>query len=315
MSGLHHFGDSVPANGYRWWYLDALSDDHRHGLAIIGFVGSVFSPYYFSARKKALADPENFCSINIGLYGDLGHRWCMTERGKRHMNRNATRFQIGPSSMTWESSRTWEGDTLVIRIDEITVPFPSRVRGIVRLKPRLISEAEIALDPKAHHHWRPVAPVADVEAHFEKPDIKWSGTGYHDMNWGSRPLEEDFSSWVWSRAALKDSAHIVYDRVLKDGSRSGFALRIKEDGVPQEIAIPKSVELGKAFWRMDRPAHADHPLRDVTTLEDSPFYTRSLFHTRIDDETVPVFHESLALNRFTNPIVQRMLPFKMPRRA
>ncbi len=309
MKTLEQFGELVPTNGYRWWYLDALSDDHRHGLAIIGFVGSVFSPYYFSARKRVPADPENFCSINIGLYGDLGHRWCMTERSKRHMTRSAAQFQIGPSSMTWEE------DTLVIRIDEITVPFPSRVRGIVRLKPRLTSMAELALDPGMRHRWRPVAPVADVKADFEKPGLSWRGTGYHDMNWGTRPLEEDFSSWVWSRAALKDSAHIVYDRVLKDGSRSGFALRIKEDGVPQEIAIPKPVELGRAFWRMGRPAHADHPLDDVKTLEDSPFYTRSLFHTRIDEETVPVFHESLSLDRFTNPLVQRMLPFKMPRRA
>ena len=72
MSGLHHFGDSVPANGYRWWYLDALSDDARYGIAIIGFVGSVFSPYYFSARKKAAANPEDlFGEETASKWADL----------------------------------------------------------------------------------------------------------------------------------------------------------------------------------------------------------------------------------------------------
>jgi carotenoid 1,2-hydratase len=308
MNALTDFSASVPSNGYRWWYLDALSDDGRFGIAIIGFVGSVFSPYYFLARKKGPADPEEFCSINVGLYGATGHKWCMTERAKRHLDRSATQFKIGPSSMAWESG------TLVIRIDEITVPFPSRVRGEIRLTPRVISQEEIALDPRAHHHWRPVAPVADVEARFEYPNISWRGTGYHDMNWGARPLEDDFSSWVWSRTALGDHANIVYDRVLRDGSQSGFAIRIGPDGKAQSISMPKNIELGTAFWRMKRPAHADQAVENIKTLEDAPFYTRSLFHTEIDNEKVAVFHESLSLDRFTNPVIQKMLPFKMPRR-
>jgi carotenoid 1,2-hydratase len=35
----------VAPGGYAWWYLDALSDDGRHGLVVIAFIGSVFSPY------------------------------------------------------------------------------------------------------------------------------------------------------------------------------------------------------------------------------------------------------------------------------
>ena len=32
--------------GYAWWYIDAVSDDGRDAIAIIAFLGSVFSPYY-----------------------------------------------------------------------------------------------------------------------------------------------------------------------------------------------------------------------------------------------------------------------------
>ena len=46
------FDQIIPDGGYRWWYFDALSDDGTHGLSIIAFVGSVFSPYYARARRK-----------------------------------------------------------------------------------------------------------------------------------------------------------------------------------------------------------------------------------------------------------------------
>ena len=49
------FDADVPLNGYRWWYVDGLSDDSQHSLTVIAFIGSVFSPYYFAARQKGPA--------------------------------------------------------------------------------------------------------------------------------------------------------------------------------------------------------------------------------------------------------------------
>ncbi len=75
-AGRPRFDADVPSGGYRWWYLDALSDDGRHGLTIIGFVGSVFSPYYaFGRGGAAVPTPQTHCAINVALYGKSGHRW------------------------------------------------------------------------------------------------------------------------------------------------------------------------------------------------------------------------------------------------
>ena len=46
------FDQAVDPGGYAWWYVDAVSDDRRHGVAIIAFVGSVFSPYYAWAGRR-----------------------------------------------------------------------------------------------------------------------------------------------------------------------------------------------------------------------------------------------------------------------
>ncbi len=53
------FDQDVPDSGYRWWYVDGVSDDGRFGVVIIAFVGSVFSPYYFRARQSGPTNPED----------------------------------------------------------------------------------------------------------------------------------------------------------------------------------------------------------------------------------------------------------------
>jgi carotenoid 1,2-hydratase len=53
----------------------------------------------------------------------------------------------------------------------------------------------------------------------------------------------------------------------------------------------------------------------VSLLEDSPFYARTLLRVRTEEGEADAFHESLSLARFRNPVVQAMLPFRMPRRG
>jgi carotenoid 1,2-hydratase len=55
--------------------------------------------------------------------------------------------------------------------------------------------------------------------------------------------------------------------------------------------------------------------RIVKTLEDTPFYARSIVASRVAGRPVTAMHESLSLERFALPVVQFMLPFRMPRRA
>ncbi len=286
-----------------------MSDDGRHGLTIIGFVGSVFSPYYARARRRGAADPENYCALNVALYGAGGHRWSMTERGKRFIARDETLFTIGPSAMRWD-----EG-SLVIDIDEVTVPIPSRLKGQVRLTPSAICAHEVRLDPEGLHVWRPVAPFSRISAAFERPGLSWSGIGYHDSNWGEVPLEDSFESWVWSRAAMKHGAAIIYDTVLRGGAERAFAIEIGSDGQVREGRVPARREMTTTFWRMKRHMRAREGFRVVSLFEDSPFYARTLLRVRTEEGEADAFHESLSLARFRNPVVQAMLPFRMPRRG
>ena len=148
------FDAPMAPHSYRWWYVDGLSTDGQHGITLIAFLGSVFSPYYAWDRRFGRADPLNHCSINVALYGASGGRWAMTERGRRRVARDAASLAIGPSSVDWD------GTTLTIRVDEWTAPWPSRLRGTVRVKPAAITDQAFVLDLAGRHLWRPVAPCS-----------------------------------------------------------------------------------------------------------------------------------------------------------
>lgn len=325
------FDAPVARSGYRWWYLDALSDDGCCGLTLIAFVGSVFSPYYAAARRRGPARPENHCAFNVALYstGATGAggrrtptRWSMTERGEAVLAREADTLAIGPSRLDWD------GQTLTATINEVTCPWPRRLRGVVRLHAGALAQRLVQLDAGGRHRWRPIAPVARVDVQLDEPGTRWSGHAYLDSNAGDEPLEDGFNGWHWSRVRIASRGQhhrsegdtvVFYETARRDGSESAFALRFDAAGRAHDVALPPTVSLPATGWRIARATRGDASrptaLKVLRTLEDTPFYARSLLATQWEGAAATAMHESLSLTRFRAPWVRALLPFRMPRRA
>lgn len=305
------FDVPVPQSGYRWWYLDGLSEDGACGIVIIAFIGSVFSPYYFRARSRGPADPENHCAINVGLYRPQGKLWAMTERSSRSLSRSATRMQVGPSGIEWRDGQ------LTVEISERAVPFGQKLRGRILLTPRVRNDQSFALDAGQRHIWQPISPSADIEVDLEKPDWRWRGHAYFDTNHGERALEDDFLHWNWSRGGSQDSAEgetrITYAVTQNDGEQRALALKFAGNGELDRETVPPSVNLPKSGWRVARETRSSGQVRVVRTLEDAPFYARSILDQTGGSNPGLVMHENLALDRFRAAWVRCLLPFRMPR--
>jgi carotenoid 1,2-hydratase len=299
------FDTAVPHDGYRWWYLDAVSDDGAHGLVIIAFVGSVFSPYYYRARQQGQGRPENHCAINVALYGP-GARWSMTERGERGLARDASHFRVGPSQVTWT------GDRLQYELRERCAPFGQGLRGRVTAWPRTDCSLNLALDPEGNHHWVPWSPLADVEVDLETPRLRWKGRAYLDANAGSEPLEQAFTTWDWSRRERDGGTRLHYDLQYPDGGERRFCYQVDADGSFREASPAPVVQQPRTGWRIRRYPRLDHAVQGAQTLEDTPFYARSLFSG--PDAGVHTVHERLDMTRFVSAWVRMLLPFRMPRR-
>jgi carotenoid 1,2-hydratase len=302
----------VATNGYAWWYVDALSDDGRHGITVIAFIGSVFSPYYAWARSRAArtgktVDPRNHVSINVAVYGGRGKRWAMTERGDRDLQRSRDCFQVADSQ--WR----WENDGLTIDLNELGVPWPRRIRGQVRLTPDWLSNAAFPLSRDGAHVWHPFAPRARVVADFSQPALKWQGSGYLDGNHGSAPLQTAFRGWNWSRLTTPEATQITYDLDPWNAPPWSLTLRADHGGRLGPATDGGRMDLPRTGWRVRRTAPAGTVV--TRSLEDTPFYARSEITGRLGAEHGHGVHESLDLQRLSQGWVNCLLPFRMPRRV
>ncbi|WP_313389288.1 carotenoid 1,2-hydratase, partial [Rhodospirillum rubrum] len=308
-SGGPDFARPVAPGGYAWWYVDAFSDDGAQAFTLIAFVGSVFSPYYHWAKRR---DPENHVAINVALYNRRGGRWAMTERGREALVRDDSTLAIGPSALRWD------GTALRITLNEISFPKPARVRGEVVIHPEVRTTVPQVLDGAGRHVWWPFAPRSRVELRMDNPDIRWNGHGYFDFNCGSEPLQDAFSRWDWSRAPLADGgAALLYEVTPRQGADRLLSLRVDRDGALSAFSPPPKAPLGATGWRVARGTRCDvgAPPTVLRTLEDTPFYARSLLSTRLAGEETRAVHESIDLDRLRAGWVWPLLPFRMPRRG
>ena len=279
----------------------------------------MFSPYYAWARRGGRltrAHPENHCAVNVALYrraagqARFQHLWAMTERGAGDLHRDRQRLQIGPSALTW----TDQG--LLLTVDERCAPWPQRLRGRVLLQPQCLPARQFALDEGGHHHWQPIGPVARVHVDFDEPALQWQGSGYLDGNHGSRPLADDLLAWDWSRSIGPDGdTRLHYELVERSGHTRALALQLTPSGEWRDMPAGLLQALPNSAWGLARRSRIDPVCQHLASLEDGPFYARSLLTCNDPGSCQHGVHERVDLHRFTRPWVQAMLPFKMPRRA
>lgn len=300
------FDYTPPPGGYAWWYIDGVSDDGKNALVIIIFVGSVFSPYY--AWKK-WADPSDHCAINVALYGSP-QRWSMTERRRQDTRRTQTTYETGNSQV-----RLVDGG-LEIDFDEIGAPFPRRVRGQVRVDLPYLNAKPFQLDPKGQHFWSPACTHARVSVDFDRPGLSWQGHGYVDANYGLEPVTKGFDYWDWSRVPMADGRTLIrYVTDPVNAAQRDLHIAIAPDGTIQPAASTQSASLpATSIWRISRRAGSldNRPPHVVQTLEDTPFYSRSIIDYASGTAGYAT-HETLSCKRLRSPIVRTLLPFRMPR--
>jgi carotenoid 1,2-hydratase len=265
-------------------------------------------------RRDATTPADDHCAINVCLYSPGAARWTMTERAARHVTREARSFQVGPSRLEWR------GDSLAIEIDERAAPVPRRVRGRVRLHPQALCSFRTALDAAGGHRWGPIAPCARIEVELDQPALRWSGHAYFDSNEGDEPIERGFERWHWLRTSdALGRTSVIYDVEPLDGGPRVIGARFAADGTATDIEAPAQQRLPpSAIWRIDRRVRSRNdapPPRVLRTLEDTPFYARSLVELSLDGtRREQAVHETLDVARLRTPVVQMLLPFRMPRR-
>ncbi|SIS50806.1 carotenoid 1,2-hydratase [Roseivivax lentus] len=249
--------------------------------------------------------------MNVATYGPKG-RFTMTDRGRSALRQSAQRIQIGPSSMGWN------GNQLVIEVNEVTAPPQlSRVRGMIRVTPSAITDQELPLTQDGAHVWRPFAPVSRIEVDMEAQGWQWQGHGYFDANFGTRALEDDFAYWTWGRYPTRAGATCFYDAQRQDGTHLAQAATFDEGGNVHNTELPETRPMQRSLWQVKRATRGDEGAEptQVMNMLDAPFYSRSMVKTELQGEPAVGVHEALDLTRFAKPWLKPMIAVRVPRRT
>jgi carotenoid 1,2-hydratase len=221
--------DAVPPRGYRWWYVDGLSDDGRRGFTAIFMYGHVFSPW--RARRVRRGQPwiaREHLGMHVALYEeDREVSWAMSEYGADALVLDGAGVRIAGSELRADA------DAISGTIDERNAPvFWSRafdlggpMRGRFTLTPTGAAptgQFEIGRAGSEAHHWQVRVPSGRIRVEFDAPRFSFEGRGYHDTNWGDGRLEDAFARWSWARFHEPERSRILYGVEGRDGTRRGF---------------------------------------------------------------------------------------------
>lgn len=243
--------------------------------------------------------------MNVSLSSPAVKRWALTERARSSVVAGRDHLSIGASSMVWQ------GEELVVELDERSAPWGAPVRGRVRLTPLVVSDLVVPLDPGGLHTWSPRVPIARIEVTFDEPALHFTGTGYFDLNQGACSLEETFDAWSWSRVSDGERVSIAYDLTLRDGSRE---VRAHRGAIGRDLAAAAAddvVELPGTRFGLPRAGRSAAPIDVLHDLEDGPFYARSVVATTLDGQRATGMHETVSLTRFRSAWVRFLTQFRI----
>ena len=286
---------------YEWWYFDALSDDGRHALSCIWFLGNPFSPYYRRSALGLPADPFHHNALFFALY----------QEGRLHAY-HFTRFppeqveakEALPLDLRFGENRLAAGQgKWHLTLSDENANCRHLEAALTFTAPLPVLSPPEAVLPEASHFWLPAAPFCRVagrvilrEAHNPGSEvIAFSGTGYHDHNWGRLPFASEIRDWYWARAALSGEQAVILYHVRPRGGGtavSHFLLfkggrMVRHDAAPQvHLSRPAINAFGTVYATRMEVVSGEYSVRFEfeARLDSAPFYVRVLCRATLNGQ-------------------------------
>lgn len=213
-----HKTSSKPSGSYEWWYFDAVSDDGNTALVIIFYEGIPFSPEYNRMIKNGAgneAHPEEHPAVSISVYhhGKPVY-YSLTEYRKKDVTIKVDPWciSIGEHQFYQNVRKNELSYQLTLREqlpDGDSIEADLNFTGLTTAK-SLLDEGE-----GVDHVWNLVQPSATVNGSlkisgFRNYELPFSGSGYHDHNYGEEPMKHAFREWYWGRVHFPEATLVYY---------------------------------------------------------------------------------------------------------
>lgn len=278
---------------YEWWYFDALSDSGEWAVSCIWFLGNPFSPYYRQSALGLPADPyaENAFFFALYRHGRL-HAYHFTRFSPADITAAESMplcLGFGPNTLLMTGPGQWR-----LEIADENANGRRLTAALSFAGPPLVPDDSEESLSDTDHSWLPVAPFCRVggEICLREPHnpglerIAFTGTGYHDHNWGRLPFDAAIRDWYWARAALSSERSVILYHVRPRRGPAVSHLLLFERGrltrhapsADVRLSRPVLTGFGTRYFSSLSAAGAgfEAGFRLGTRLDSAPFYLRTL---------------------------------------
>ena len=200
----------------------------QHGLTIIAFIGSVFSPYYAWRGAGAGRSARTIARSTSRSTASGSERWAMTERGPRRPGaRRDALSAVGPSALSWDGA--WPRRSASTRSP---FPFPASRPGHGPPRSNALTRPDRSCSMRrgvtAGGRLR---PSARVQVALDQPrTCAGSGDGYFDMQQRRRAARKWLLVLDMVARRLRDGAAVLVRGAAARREPLDLALALTADG-------------------------------------------------------------------------------------
>jgi carotenoid 1,2-hydratase len=275
------------SSGYEWWYFDAWDERTEVSLVVIFYQGNPFSRRMFDRRSAMFKSPASgFPALSVSLHRKgvplfIGFK----EFTEAETQVGASSFQVGPNFFEQENG-FWR-----IQLD-FALPGGLQLRAKLRFeygKDGWFHQPD-ATDAHgwnlASGHCTASGQAVVLSGGSVSHRVELKGNGYHDHNWGIRPLHRDFQSWSWARIHLEGATVVFYHKKLVTGVEAAFGWLCRDGSDTAEPVSITAARKKRSLFGLFSPRQFQlegkgfrATLRHETVLESGPFYQRFISGT------------------------------------
>lgn len=311
---------------YEWWYFDAVDSKNEFSFVAIFLTGNPFSTEYNkklisynSGQDTTIVSPLNYCGMSFNLYYEdrVAFR-IMNEYPGSYFLYEEEKGRINLDKCSFTFNGNLDKFFLNISFSEKNSPhnFKAEFEFIKRAEIKEVNDGSL-VNNDSLHFWQPSAPVCDVKGkiklykNFTRRKSDFTGTGYHDHNWGSEPLYNGIEKWYWGRFISEDYSLIYYYSINSKNNEKEFKrlLLFKKDVlIADKSDFSIKINHTKNYWMLNYNSktliESDNIKIKITNtrkLDNGPIYMRflSAFDLTIDNKKV--FENATGISEYLLP--------------
>ncbi|RAK96675.1 uncharacterized protein BO80DRAFT_416167 [Aspergillus ibericus CBS 121593] len=214
--------EAINQTVFEWWYFDAISSSNPNVSVVLTF-------FTTTATAFPLVPPNSSSVLLTYVWATLPDGTTVVD--KAVPNDAAVLGEQNQTSGIWESTGGWIGRTT--GYDAWMGWEGSRVSGRIQLDTSSAPlspcstptqfDLSLALGPDLG--WVSLVPGsrAVVDLLVDGHPLQFTGVGYHDKNWGSRPFQSLVASWSWGHAHVGPYS-LVWMQYTRPGSNSSVPI-------------------------------------------------------------------------------------------